>query len=103
VPHWCLALAVMIGAGTTTSHAQQPTGVLAGRVVDELTGRPVAGATVEVIGLDLRTVADAAGRFVLDAVPVGLQRVLVRAIGYAAATRANLAIGSGKPFDRVPA
>lgn len=61
------------------------TGTIAGRVTDE-DGEPIAGATVSLEGTDLRTVTNAQGEFVLQAVPAGSRTVRVEAVGHAART-----------------
>lgn len=58
-------------------------GQAAGRVVDDETGEPVAGATVEIPGLAAGK-ADAEGAFRLDQVPAGLAVVRASAPGYLA-------------------
>jgi hypothetical protein len=48
-------------------------GGLAGRVVDQATGRPVAGAEVLVMGTRSLGLADADGRYQIVAIPAGSQ------------------------------
>ncbi|MEW5915964.1 MAG: carboxypeptidase-like regulatory domain-containing protein, partial [Gemmatimonadota bacterium] len=57
-------------------------GVVQGRVFDAATGAPVVGATVSVDTARVATRTDSAGRFQLDAVPLGQQTVSVRAMGF---------------------
>lgn len=56
---------------------------VAGTVRDEETGALLAGAVVLLVEADLRAIADAEGRYVLSDVPVGLQQLTVRHLGYA--------------------
>jgi len=57
-------------------------GGLAGRVVDQTTGRPVAGADVLVMGTHALGRADVEGRYQIRAVPAGTHAIQVRFIGY---------------------
>jgi hypothetical protein len=58
-------------------------GQLQGTVVDYGTGEPVAGATVRLVGTDVRVVTDQEGRFLLDSIPPGQQLVESAYLGYA--------------------
>lgn len=57
------------------------TGTLRGTVQDSRRA-PIAGATVDVDGMDGSLTTDAAGRFVSARVPTGTRSVLVRAVGF---------------------
>jgi hypothetical protein len=66
----------------TARLSAQETGRIVGRVVEAQQGAPVAGATVEVIGADQRTVTALDGRYVLERVPAGPVSLRARMIGY---------------------
>ncbi|MBK7905104.1 MAG: carboxypeptidase regulatory-like domain-containing protein [Gemmatimonadetes bacterium] len=68
----------------------QPTGIIAGAVRDEA-GRPVPQAVITVDGTARQTRSDTAGRFALERVPVGIQEITIRRIGFRPA-RAQLAV-----------
>lgn len=55
-----------------------------GRVLDAATGAPVAGAIVSIDTARVSTQTDSAGKFQLQAVPLGTQTVRVRALGFQA-------------------
>lgn len=57
-------------------------GTLAGYVRDYISGDPVAGAAVEVIGTSSSTLTDGNGRFILDDLPPGRHLVTTEHIGY---------------------
>ncbi len=78
-----LALAVATVPGTAT--AQEPRAVVSGVVVDSV-GSPVAGAQVSLDGMDLHSITDAAGRFRFPDVALGRAQVIVRRIGFKAAS-----------------
>ena len=56
--------------------------VLAGRVREDSTGRPLAGVEVVIVGSDRRTLTDASGRYVLNMMPDGRRQVLFRSVGF---------------------
>ncbi len=62
--------------------AQQPTGRIVGRVVEQGTGRAIAGAQVFVAGTRLGNLTTAEGAYDITAVPVGQQNVQVQMLGY---------------------
>lgn len=64
--------------------AQQP-GTITGTVTNVVTGEPVAGAQVLVVDTERGALTNAAGRFLIVAVPAGTHTVRVQMMGYAAA------------------
>ncbi len=60
----------------------QGTGRIVGRVVEGQQGAPLAGATVELVGIDRMTVTALDGRYAFDKVPVGPVSIRVRMIGF---------------------
>lgn len=70
---------------TAPLHAQQPTSTIRGRVTDNTSQQPIAGATVTVGSRSALTQAD--GRYTLTGVPAGSDIVRVRMIGFAQATQ----------------
>jgi iron complex outermembrane receptor protein len=81
----CLIAALVIGVtlGTGLS-AQGTTGSITGRVVDSTTQQPVANATVSVVGTQVGALTRADGRYFLNGVPTGAQRLRVARIGFGA-------------------
>ncbi len=67
-------------------HAQQPTGTVRGRVVDNETKLPLQGVTVTIGSRGARTLED--GRYSISGVPAGTDSVRARMLGYAPATQA---------------
>ncbi|MFW6089233.1 MAG: TonB-dependent receptor, partial [Gemmatimonadota bacterium] len=64
--------------------AQQSTGKVQGRVVDEETGAPIAGASVTVVGTSIGNLTNDQGFYFLNEAPAGLQTVRAEFIGYRA-------------------
>ncbi|HXF94647.1 MAG TPA: SusC/RagA family TonB-linked outer membrane protein [Gemmatimonadales bacterium] len=77
-------LAVVL-AWPAAATAQQ--GRVEGRVTDQASGQPIAGARVVIVGTTLVTLTNAEGRYALVNVPAGQATVRVTAIGYGAASR----------------
>jgi outer membrane receptor protein involved in Fe transport len=71
------------------------TGRVVGRVLEQETGAPVAGAEVGVAGTVLRAVSAVDGRYTLLDVPAGTVAIRVRAIGYAPKTVAGVVVAAG--------
>ncbi|MHC4448103.1 MAG: TonB-dependent receptor plug domain-containing protein, partial [Planctomycetota bacterium] len=66
--------------------AQAQTGEVSGRVVDEVTGRPIEGAQIVIVGTNIRAQSRVDGLYNLVNVPLGSQQVRVMIIGYATQT-----------------
>lgn len=79
-----VALAVATLAGS--ARAQQ-TGAVTGQVTSAADQQPLQGAQVMVAGTQVGGLTDADGRFRLEQVPTGEQRVRVQLIGYAGSTK----------------
>lgn len=67
--------------------AQEPTGTVAGTVVEASNGQPVSGAQVFIPDTDLGTLTNAQGRFVLVNVPEGEHALRAEILGYTPETR----------------
>src|SRR5690348_3258387 len=72
----CLALPSL------TVHAQQPTGTIAGQVVDSASRQPLAGVTIAVEGTRFGTMSRDDGTFTIGGVPAGTYAVRARRIGF---------------------
>ena len=77
----CAPLLIPTAFAQAAEEASRFPGSIEGWVVDE-DGRPVATATVVVLGADLRASTDAGGRFLLLNVPVGSYTLQVQAAGF---------------------
>jgi iron complex outermembrane receptor protein len=90
-------VALLLG---TIGSALGQSGHIAGRVVDP-SGAPLAGATVQVIGLPIGVAADAEGRFRMEDVPAGEQVVEARFLGFSAARRMVTVTAEGVELEIV--
>jgi TonB-dependent starch-binding outer membrane protein SusC len=65
-----------------TASAQEPTGTVTGRVLDETSLRPLSGANVVLEGTQRGTLTRADGTFILPALPPGTHTLRASLIGY---------------------
>lgn len=95
----CLALATFSGVVFQTSHAAESsvsaTGILSGMVTNKTTGNGLEGAVVTVPSLQLSTLVDNTGRFVLNGVPPGTHEVVVTYTGLDD-NKAMMSVGAGQ-------
>src|SRR5688500_5052178 len=63
------------------------TGRITGTVADSVTGQPVIGAAVSVVGTNRVVGTTGTGQFTLTNVPTGARQVTVQVIGYAPSTK----------------
>ena len=75
------ALLALAGGGPVLAAGQIK---LEGEVLDALTGLPVAGVIVHFPDLDIGSISDEFGYFMLESVPRGVQIVAVHRVGYEA-------------------
>lgn len=71
--------------------AQQPTGTIRGRVLDDVSQQPVSGVTVAVGSRGALTQAN--GQYLITGVPAGTGTLRARMLGYAPATRPVTVVG----------
>ncbi len=58
------------------------TGSITGKILDQDTNEPLIGATVLVKGLNIGSIVDLEGNFVVDNIPAGDQTIQVTFVGY---------------------
>lgn len=71
---------------TTSVSAQEEGGTVSGRVLEEETQRPLAGANIVIEGTQRGTITNAEGAFVLEGVPAGEHQLVASLIGYGTQT-----------------
>ena len=84
------ALVAGVGAVAPAQHS-----IVTGRVTDQGSGQPVAGARISVVGTSLIAQTNAEGRYTLSRVPGGAITVRASALGYATASR-TLTVAGGE-------
>src|SRR5260370_14810586 len=80
-----IIVVVMGVVGVAPLGAQQPTGMIRGRVSDGATQQPVSAATVRVAGRSARTAVD--GRYLIAGLAAGSYTLNARLIGYGSASQ----------------
>ena len=79
-----LALGLSFGSGVAL--AAQELGSLAGTIVDDVSGLPLARAVVSLPALEVDVVTNADGQFLLERLPIGHHEVKFEAPGYVSVT-----------------
>jgi len=80
---WVVA-ALLIGTALGSPLRAQGTGSVSGRVVDSTTQQPVANAQVQVVGTQIGGLTRLDGRYFLQGVPTGAQKIRITRIGFGA-------------------
>jgi len=86
-----LAAAVLLSASSLAAQ----TGTIAGRVIDAQSGQPIAAAQVFIGALDIGSLSQQSGAYLLLNVPAGSQTVTVQRIGYRLETQ-TVTVASGE-------
>jgi TonB-linked SusC/RagA family outer membrane protein len=91
-----LAAAPLVTRPLPAQPAAQPAaGRVTGTVVDSISGRPLAGAQVQLVGLRLGSATGDDGRFAITGIPAGTYTVEVRRIGYTPSVRRGVVVAAG--------
>ena len=93
----CAALFVAVVLALPV-HGQR-LGEIRGAILDRATQHPLPGASVEVLGRERGTVADAEGRFALPDMAVGVHSLRISMIGYTTIVRTDVVVRSRRVTD----
>ncbi len=74
---------------------QTSTGRIVGTVVDGDTGQPLPGAQIQLVGMQIGTLAGVGGRYTLSSVPAGAQSIQVTYIGHGTKTVEDITVPGG--------
>jgi outer membrane receptor for ferrienterochelin and colicin len=80
-------------------NAQTNNGKITGRVIEEVTQKPIPGANVVLAGSAYGTSTDSSGAFIIGALPPGTYIVKVSSIGYKPITRSDIIVTNSKPVQ----
>lgn len=90
----CCIILVLLSC---VAEAQSHTGLIHGVVIDASTRRPLAGATIQVVGREgMGTTADGDGRFRFS-VPVGEYSLRTTYVGYTTVVTTDIVVSTGRP------
>jgi hypothetical protein len=92
--------AAMRGGAASPGPSVSP-GAVSGRIVDESTESPLAGAMVLVQGTELGASADSEGRYRIESVPPGIYNVRFVMMGYESRVVNNVVVNPGRTTERV--
>src|SRR5256885_9968246 len=91
---------VLAAVGVALSTEARAQGRITGTVTAAQDGRPIAGATVTVVGTSRTSATDASGRYEIADAPSGAQQVRVRLLGFAPLTQtAQVPAGGAVTLD----
>ena len=79
---WSLACLSSLVLAATSATAQTGTGRVTGTVTERTAGAPVSNVAITVVGTALGARTGADGRFTINEVPAGAQRLRAARIGY---------------------
>ena len=91
----CAGIAVILLSASFNGIAQY-TQTIRGKVVDQLLQQPIAGATVQIQGLNRSVVSEEDGSFRITAVPIGNYHISVTHLSYKPSFVENVVVNSGK-------
>ncbi|RKY57762.1 MAG: hypothetical protein DRP94_08135 [Candidatus Latescibacterota bacterium] len=89
---WLALILTLLGS----SSSKEPTGAVAGRVVDKATQAGLPGASVIVVGTKKGTMADLEGRFRIEGLPAGVYNLEFRMIGYKPLVKNRVVVRPGR-------
>jgi TonB-dependent receptor len=92
-----LVLVVLGAALLVVSPARADVGQIIGSVLDEKSGEPLIGASVQVEGTSIGAACDIDGRFVIRNVPHGTHSILVASLGYTPKRITEVSVLTGEP------
>jgi TonB-linked SusC/RagA family outer membrane protein len=88
-------LAALLVLGIAAEASAQTAGAVRGRITDEMSGQPIVGVQVSVVGTQRGTITDQNGVYLIPGVPAGQHQVRIQHIGYGSTTR-SVTIGAGE-------
>ncbi|MPR36903.1 TonB-dependent receptor [Salmonirosea aquatica] len=91
-----LRILLIIFVTATTAFSQPLTSTLRGTVKDSDTGKPLAGASIQIMGSDQGTLTDTEGNFRFDQLSVGRYNLKITYLGYETVALPELLLESGK-------
>ena len=95
-----IVAALLASAGSLAAQDTGSSGRLAGRVVDQTTGAPLADVALQVVGTTRGAMTDADGRYTVSGIPAGTVTLHVRRIGFQPKTITGIVLHAGETFEQ---
>lgn len=95
--HKSLLIIAAIFSIAEANLARADVGQIIGTILDEKSGEPLIGASVQLEGTSIGAAADIDGRYVIRNVPHGTHTLLVASLGYAPKRITEVAVTNGEP------
>lgn len=92
-------LLIIIVLGFEQARADDNFGIVTGRVSEDISGLPVVGASVALLGTQRGAISDTLGNFTLTEVPVGSYSVSISSVGYESAVVSDIVVSPVKPVE----
>lgn len=92
-----LLLTMMLAIVSTTSLAQS-TGNLKGKIIEQSTKQPIAGASIKIDNTQYGAVSDTSGTFSIERIPIGSYSVTISMISYQTKNVTDVSIAVNKTY-----
>jgi hypothetical protein len=92
-----LAICLIISFSSLAA-GEKPVGSISGQVVHALTGEPLPGATIRILGQDIGTASSADGNYIIKNVPVGIYALQASLIGFSSAVKNDIVVDPISPI-----
>ena len=66
--------------------------ILQGRIIDDLTGYPIDGADIQIVGTPYHTVTDSMGEYIIHNIPPGTYNIKCSKNGYGILSASNITL-----------
>jgi outer membrane receptor protein involved in Fe transport len=91
-----ITIIVLCIVQTLLGQDQVQRSIIRGKILDKITKQPLAGANVWLIKSKLGTVADEAGYYTIESVPIGRHSLRISLVGYRTEMREDIPVVSGR-------
>lgn len=96
MPYKTLLSIILLSYLSYAVQSQPLTQTIRGTVIDKILQKPIAGATISIVGLNKGDACDIDGNFNIEEVPVGTHTLLITAMGFKDYVMPNIILNTGK-------
>lgn len=75
----------------------QKTGMISGRVIDQVNKKPLPGVTVKILGTNKGAISQSNGKFKIENIPADVYAVQFTSIGYSKFVQSDVVVSPGRP------